>query len=565
MDAYPNLHLPCLPVQSFNLGLMQRLSKSQSLLIVLGAFILLALTVAFAIITWADRRETRREAEANLREIARLVEEHASVVIRANTILLSRVADYVADRPFAEIQGAADHRHMLRQMLADVPSGDSIWLFDENGDLVSTTADIDRLQVNVADRAYFKVPKETGQHTFMSPMIWGRVYGGFFVAMSRRLIDETGQFRGIAEASVDAGYFAEFYREVDPTGSMVFAIIDPDEGLVMRWPLPPPGMERIRFDQSPLFTDHLPRAPAGSFEGPSYIDGIDRLISYRRFKRSDLVVLVGMTQDAVFADWRGRTVRNAAYALGAAMVAIVLAGAAYASMGREARALRQETAKATELTRALSDNDVLFQELHHRIKNNLQIISSFLTMQKLRIKDPHAESLLQESIDRIQSMGLIHQTLYLQQEAASVDVLAYLRSLAAYLAESYSADQRSIVIEMQGDDVRLDLEQAVPVALAVNEAVTNALKHAFPRGHGRILVTVTAEDGGTAVTVSDDGVGFPSDARANGIGIHLLRALAAQLGGTVAFDNTSPGQGTRVTLRCPGSGTMTRPLTDMAI
>lgn len=532
---------------------MRPRSKSQSLLIVLGAFILAGLFLAFGIITWTDHRETEREAKADLAEVARLVEEHASVMLRANTVLLNRVADHLDGRPFALIKESESDRQALRDMLADMPEGDTLWIFDQRGDLVTTTQGA-TARLNVADRDYFRALKETGKKIYMSPLLWGRSYGGYFMGTARRITDAAGNFGGVILASVDAGYFTDFYREVDPTGNAVFTILKLDGNLVMRWPLPQPPTERVDLTGGPILSRYLPRASNGSFLANSYIDGIERLMSYRKIANSELVVLVGSTTQAVFAGWRDRTTRNAAYGLGAAVVVVLLAGAAYASMGGEAAALREETAKAALLARAVSDNEVLFQELHHRIKNNLQIISSFLTMQRLRIRDPSAMSLLQESIDRIHSMGLVHQTLYLQREAAAVDIAVYLRSLAAYLAQSHYADQRDIDIEVEGDGVRLELDLAVPVALAVNEAVTNSLKHAFPNHGGRIVVGVGTNQDGTAVTVTDDGVGFPTGgAPSGGIGVHLLRALAVQIGGTVTFDAGPRRQGARVTLRFPGT------------
>jgi Signal transduction histidine kinase len=234
-----------------------------------------------------------------------------------------------------------------------------------------------------------------------------------------------------------------------------------------------------------------------------------------------------------------------------AVIVTLLFGAAYRSLRREAMALEEQREKSALLERALDDNEVLFQELHHRIKNNLQIISSFLTMQKLRIRDADAEALLQESIDRIHSMGLVHQTLYLQREASEVDMAVYLRSLVAYLASSYDAQSRRIAVDVRGHGVQLDLDQAVPLALTVNEAVTNALKHAFKGHGGQISVAIRTEKGDIVVSVADDGVGLPPDAgAATGIGMHLLRALAAQLGGSVVFGRDAEG-GTILTLRFP--------------
>ena len=199
---------------------------------------------------------------------------------------------------------------------------------------------------------------------------------------------------------------------------------------------------------------------------------------------------------------------------------------------------------------SLREKEVLLKEIHHRVKNNLQIISSLLNLQTGQIEDERAEALFRESQDRIRSMALIHERLYQSEDLARVDFAEYIRSLVGYLVRSYSAEAGSVRVETEVDDVSLGIDSAIPCGLIVNELVSNALKYAFPEGReGRIYVQLReARDGGYRLVVSDDGVGFPEglDFRmTESLGLQLVTTLLDQLEGRIELDSC---KGTRFTM-----------------
>ncbi len=185
--------------------------------------------------------------------------------------------------------------------------------------------------------------------------------------------------------------------------------------------------------------------------------------------------------------------------------------------------------------RLAGEKERLLREIHHRVKNNLQVVMSLLSAQAASLQDQAALSAIQESQHRVQAMALIHQKLYQTEGVARIPMPAYLEEVAAYLTDSYRHAQ-AVRFYAEADDIELDVTQAVPLGLIINEAVTNALKYAFPGGRpGRVLVALQRlEECAYRLTVADNGVGLPADyrpAQSRSLGMTLLHGFSAQLGG----------------------------------
>jgi two-component sensor histidine kinase/putative methionine-R-sulfoxide reductase with GAF domain len=207
-----------------------------------------------------------------------------------------------------------------------------------------------------------------------------------------------------------------------------------------------------------------------------------------------------------------------------------------------ANALDRRTTEE-QLQNSLRDKEVLLKEIHHRVKNNMQIVNSLLYLQEQAVKD-RVDSLaldaLQQSRSRIKAMAAIHDRLYRSGDFASIDFDEYLRSLIPDLLDSYRMD-KIVDVELSASGIKLGLDAAIPCSLIINELVTNSLKHAFPaRQHGKIRIMMShALDDAIALVVSDDGVGLPENEAPNGsrksLGLRLVSDLARQLDGTVSY------------------------------
>lgn len=213
--------------------------------------------------------------------------------------------------------------------------------------------------------------------------------------------------------------------------------------------------------------------------------------------------------------------------------------------------------KEQRIQAALQEKDLLLGEIHHRVKNNLQIVHSLLDLQSTRIADPVVLGMLMDSQNRVRSMALIHQTLYQSKDFAKVDFGNFLEALVPTLVASYGVDSGSVRLRVEVDEVYLPINAAIPCGLLVNELITNALKHAFPDGRsGEVVVCVAyAGQGQVRLEVSDDGVGISEDAdfaQSETLGLSLVTLLSKQLEGRLTIKRARP---TRFTLDFPAAGT----------
>lgn len=195
----------------------------------------------------------------------------------------------------------------------------------------------------------------------------------------------------------------------------------------------------------------------------------------------------------------------------------------------------------TQIRESLKQKELLLREIHHRVKNNLQVISSLLELQLEHIPDRATRQVFKDSQHRIRAMALLHQELYNSANLAGVEMPLYIRDLVSYLTRFYNTPQRGIIFETHIDDVSLEIDRAVPFGLLLNELISNALKHAFPGNRaGTIRIELTTpEPNQLILTVSDDGVGFPAGVdiqQPTSMGLQLVNGLAWQLDATLELD-----------------------------
>lgn len=206
---------------------------------------------------------------------------------------------------------------------------------------------------------------------------------------------------------------------------------------------------------------------------------------------------------------------------------------------------------ASHLRDSLQEKDVLLKEIHHRVKNNLQVVSSLLSLQSDSITDERSRNLMHESQDRIRAMALVHERLYRSNDFSRIELDHYLADLVEHLRISQGNSR--VEISVTTEHVPVSLDTAIPLGLIVSELVTNAIKHGFP-GYANGTVQVTArrdQDGRGTVTVEDSGRGLPPGFdvdRAQTLGLHLVHILVEQIDGTLTVIN---GSGTRIAVTFP--------------
>ncbi len=196
---------------------------------------------------------------------------------------------------------------------------------------------------------------------------------------------------------------------------------------------------------------------------------------------------------------------------------------------RDLRIIEQHTRRIEE---SLREKEVLIKEVHHRVKNNLQVITSLLSMQLPHIENPEALQMFKDSRDRVRTMALIHEKLYNSENFSQVDLGDFIVTMADELQHQY-ADAGNIAFDMNIDKVFITIDKAVPCGLIVNEILTNSLKFAFlGRSSGTIRISLVREGDTVTLAIGDDGIGLPEDldpARVHTLGLQLISILGAQI------------------------------------
>lgn len=203
-----------------------------------------------------------------------------------------------------------------------------------------------------------------------------------------------------------------------------------------------------------------------------------------------------------------------------------------------------------QVNQLLQDKEMLMKEIHHRVKNNLTVISSLLSIQASYIKDKETRDIFKEAENRARSMALIHERLYSSESLKNIEFSEYIQTLVQDLFHNYSTSADKIRLEIDVDRMDMDINTSIPLGLIINEMVSNALKYAFPQNKtGFIKIGLHHESNEYILEVSDNGVGLPEDFNADEtdtLGMLLINSLVRQLDGSLELKR-EPGTSFRIT------------------
>lgn len=201
--------------------------------------------------------------------------------------------------------------------------------------------------------------------------------------------------------------------------------------------------------------------------------------------------------------------------------------------------------RTKELLTAVQEKEVLLREIHHRVKNNLQIISSLLNLQIPYIKDEDSIEFFKESQNRVKSISMIHEKLYQAKNLQEIDFKSYISNLMVNLFQTYGVDQKEIKYDIYCDEIKLNIETSVPCGLIITELVTNSIKHAFQyrdnflKGMGKITVSMWLNEDYMVLKIKDNGIGFPKNLdfkNTESLGLELVNLLVNQLEGSIKLE-----------------------------
>jgi two-component system, sensor histidine kinase PdtaS len=485
--------------------------STQTVVIGQVALLLIVIAALSGVSVWREYDGAIARAEIEAGNAAQTASEHIRWLHEAATQALRRVDDLLRDNPEAFEAGGIGN---LGDAVAALPRDTSLTVYNAQGHSILST-DPERAQRSIDGREDFHAHR-SGHEWHISAMFDDRTSGRKVFTISRR-VELRGVFMGAAVVVVPVELLARFWATLNLGQGSVASLIRDDGWLVARFPVPATAMDLSDY----VLFRHLPNAASGTFYTVSPIDGKYRMGGYYRVPNLPLIAVTGISMDAALDRLWWRLIGLSV--LGLPLILTLIMISAWIVV-----LLRRDEQTRSELSQALQQNEMLLREVHHRVKNNLQIVASLIRLQP---GPPEAKT---EMARRIAAMSAVHEQLYLSNQIGRIDVGDYLRKLVDNLAETYG---RRAAIDYDLDRIGAEIELALPLGLVVSEITSNAFKHAFPDGRqARLTVELKRQDDDHArLRISDNGIGFDPEQQDGGLGLRLLKAFSQQLNATYSF------------------------------
>lgn len=567
----PALHWPTLWAQ---LGSGKRLSLRRGLVFLIIAS-LLPITI-LSIVQGLVRVENRRAAAIRqLSESAGAMADSNQTILASTEMLLRTVAA----NPLVRAGGAAC-AGALDDIRRGSPAYANLTAYDRDGWL-ACSAIAPRDAYLVPDRTWWNIVRRSPR-PLVSDAVWGPHTGRRVMMMMLPVRDARGEFIGGISAAIDLDWLAKRLRSriTDPATG-VAVVSDSGQVVMASRPLPafdlrtPAGAVGRVHDAagtqwSYTLVPLVPRAPDQNGLHVVYAAPEPARFGFVWWQTIiDFTLPVLAILLASLAIWYATQQLVLRWLLELQRLALHFAGGDYrrrpVSFADAPREIRSVAASLYRMSAAVAERDRrlrdsldqqrrLAREVHHRVKNNFQVVMSLLSLQASRLTDPGARHAIDQARRRISALALVHRLLYDSGEFASVSSRALLETLCEQLQPPPPLAGR-VRLQCRFDDMPLDIDSAVPLTLWLVEVVNNAFHHGFPEDRAGTVHADFGIGGGEAMlVVSDDGIGLASEApaadRPGGYGLRLVKALAAQLGGTASVE-PRPGGGSVAMLRFP--------------
>ncbi len=499
-----------------------RLGPAASIVVLSGVLLAIIFGI-FAFLCVQGYDSSLKQAEQRAQASAQVMAEHGEWIIGSSLGFLDSL-DF-------QLNGRADtidalELDRLDGALKRLPGGAVLGVYGATGAPALSRGE-GEVPDNVADSPWFAA-LANGAEWQVFPVPAGADGRSRFVIA--RALRGGGTFTGAAAVFLQSDLMASLWKPLQLGDYSTVSIVRDDGWVIARFPaLQQPlslggtdNFRRTEGQDSGFY--HSDRSPA---------DGIARVVAFQRSSQFGVLGFASVAEDTILASF-WRAVRIVLLLMGPIAIALILVAML------AARLLRRSRHTQTNLENALAHNEMLFSEIHHRVKNNLQAVASLLQMQ------PISAEVKAEMSKRIVAMSAVHEHIYRTQNFANVQVKDYLETLIANVRAGYD-DRIRLITDIE--DVTVDKDDATPLGLIVNEVVSNAFKHAFPDGRkGTITITLRQEGSQGVLTVADDGIGFAPDKPSKGIGRKLMRALSGQLKGDMEMCSEA---GSRFTLTFP--------------
>ncbi len=459
---------------------------------------------------------------------------------------------------------------VYNELIEYIPSLTNVVAFDENSDVICAAVGSPKLSRE--NQVLHDRLRSGGDSFARSDAFFGSASEEWLFALNKRVENETGEFTGINTFALGAVDLANLVRTGYLPESVSLAIADETGRVFGDTPItsiPEEWIEAVnetrdaqlfRADETDGSTVDVALRPVGDsniyavIARPSY--GLWNDLFVRPATSFGLPLLAfavtllsaWLAIDGLVLRWISRLTRTVRiYGAGRYQFK---AGNSFSDAPSEIRSLARAMEvmaqdidhRDRDLKEAIATRDAAVKEIHHRVKNNLQIVTSFLNLQGRQLKDPQAKEAISATRHRIDALAIVHQTLYQNERLESVDMRPFLTGLLNHLSDALGMTESGINLVQTYDDIQRDADDAIPMALFIVEAVTNAMKYAFEEDGGEVAVNLTADSETVTLEIRDTGLGYEVKDGSSGLGSKLMVAFARQLSSEFTTE-AKPGQG----------------------
>lgn len=456
-----------------------------------------------------------RQTQTNLEERSAA----AAQVVGTNAFWIAEVANQTLSRIDASLgPSMASTISELAPVLEGVSSVTHINIIDaEANTIYSSTPGANA--ISVTDREYFTAVRD-GAPFYTSPLLESRLTGERIFVFSKRM-ERNREFAGAVMVSFPETLLREMWENLELDDGSTVSLIRDDGQLIARFP---PADGPADLSQLPLFIHFLPESDNGTYTSDrSPLDGIARTVSYRKVPGTSIIALAAISSAKAWSGFNNGVVT--VFVIVSPILLGLILGCFWI-----VQLLRREARRKTELEASVQMNTMLFREIHHRVKNNMQSVSSLVRMQNI----PEASK--RDLQSRFAAMAAMHEHIYQHDRYQDIDAHDFIPSVVNEVIAAYGSGAR---VEYDLDHVAVDRDHATPLALLLSELVTNSLKYAFgPEFEGVIRIELRGlGNGRAAIIVRDNGKGIEGDPSPSSMGMRLVKGVVSQMRGTHQYRN----------------------------
>jgi two-component sensor histidine kinase len=503
---------------------------------------------------WSEYRQARATAIHELQQLARMSELQTAHMFEALTLAMTAAEDVATSIDWDTPRAAPQATASLMRLRESVPFVRNLTLLSNDGKIKATTAENAPAEVAYTDEAGFRAAQAGGPTD--APVIGdieltpnGKEP---VIPFYRRFFAPTPEGGGVVRASIAPSYLAGQYSGL-PLGFNARFLLLKANGTILAASAEETTSKLVGTKIEAGVLAQLQSGSETTIESTS--DGGSVVAVYRRVGDTPLFVAATTNQHTIVQRWfdvfRGHAIFIELAAIVSALLYLVLRRRLLREDQLAAELAQRVEIQTQALREALDARELLLRELHHRVKNNLQIVTSLLGMQASRAA-PETARRFQECQRRLSAIAHMHEQMYTTGSVGALSAKRFLLDFAPELARAYGATERVALKLDLDDDVTLNVEQATPFVLLAGEILTNAFKHGFAEeGRGSIAVELRRGNAEAVLEVADSGRGMPAEAggQTQGLGMMLIEGFTRQLGGSATIDSDSSG--TRWTVRFP--------------